>query len=480
MPTILIVLLHALLFLVLAWVPAWAQTTYHTRQQAQTRQGRTLPAGSDSYTCQQATSPQTPKGSVNGGISCLAGGDTLLIGPGTYNEIVVTYYSQATCLSGDAAVQQPCAVIPNGLDPDRPTRLLGTGQAVISPRGKASPGGGGILTAYDQSRALHIEGLRFVADNTPGSAVGVHLGHSQYVTVTRSEIAGNSLQSTGALLASSGQSRYHTLTHNEVHHAGQQCNPRTQTSPPCPHGLYIQGQDHLIADNYVHHNTGYGVQVSGESGGLARVVVTRNRVAYNQGVGIRVQGSDHQATANLLVANGLGMTITGTALIAHNTFDGVHPETAYDDPFGLWVDGTGSTIVNNLFTRQQSAWLLMQRRDGSTFVPVDPAWAHHNGADVSGNVGATIVHPLDTWYRDAASGDYTLPSTSPAIAAGVTGTGVDVDLVHHAYQTPDLGSYAASPQVPPTPTPPGAMVCRGELGAKGMIELLCSPQEGRR
>src|SRR5262245_44028301 len=42
--------------------------------------------GSASKTCLQAESQQTPKLTIASGISCLAGGDTLVIGDGTYNE----------------------------------------------------------------------------------------------------------------------------------------------------------------------------------------------------------------------------------------------------------------------------------------------------------------------------------------------------------------------------------------------------------
>ena len=48
-------------------------TTYHVSQ-----------AGSDANSCAAAQSPAGAKGTINAGIACMAGGDTLLIGGGTY------------------------------------------------------------------------------------------------------------------------------------------------------------------------------------------------------------------------------------------------------------------------------------------------------------------------------------------------------------------------------------------------------------
>src|SRR5262249_42480675 len=44
--------------------------------------------GSSDYSCDQAQSPATPVRSVVVGIQCLSPGDTLIVGSGTYTEIV--------------------------------------------------------------------------------------------------------------------------------------------------------------------------------------------------------------------------------------------------------------------------------------------------------------------------------------------------------------------------------------------------------
>ena len=44
--------------------------------------------GSDSYSCDDAQSPYSPKRSVTAGAACLRGSDTLTIGDGTYEESI--------------------------------------------------------------------------------------------------------------------------------------------------------------------------------------------------------------------------------------------------------------------------------------------------------------------------------------------------------------------------------------------------------
>jgi parallel beta-helix repeat protein len=465
-----------LLLCLLLPLPAWAQMTYYTRQAESRHFGRHLPRGSDSVTCEQARQAATPKASINGGIACLAAGDTLEIGPGHYDELLQGQMSDSrTCPSADQTIQPGCAVIPNGASAERPTVLRGTASAVVvSPRGRRLSGGGGILTYYDYSRYQHIEGLRFVADSTPGSASGVHLGNTYGVLFTRNEIAYGTLNS-------SHHSQYHAILGNDVHHAGEGCDRRTQGSPPCPHGMYVCGQHHVIASNDVHHNSNYGIQISCEQGGISDVRVERNRVAYNKGVGIRIQGSNNTAVANQLVSNGVGITTGGSGLIAHNTFDGFDADM--DDPFGLWYEGNFQ-IVNNLFTRMKSAWLIVRRRSGSTYVDPDPQVVHHNGCDLQGNVGCTLVHPTDAWYQDLASGDYHLATQSPAKGAGASDTGVTVDIQYATYQQPDLGAYAwqGTPPIPPEPPATGlVLACVGQVSAvPGQIQMTCTQQQEER
>ena len=48
------------------------------------------PQGNDATPCAQAQNAQTPRRTLNAGIACLSGGDTLIVGGGTYDEVIGT------------------------------------------------------------------------------------------------------------------------------------------------------------------------------------------------------------------------------------------------------------------------------------------------------------------------------------------------------------------------------------------------------
>jgi len=53
-------------------------------------------SGSDSYTCAQAQSTSTPKGTLAAAGACLAAGDTLLVRGGTYNQSIANSIPSGT------------------------------------------------------------------------------------------------------------------------------------------------------------------------------------------------------------------------------------------------------------------------------------------------------------------------------------------------------------------------------------------------
>ena len=75
--------------------------------------------------------------------------------------------------------------------------------------------------------------------------------------------------------------------------------------------MYLCGQDHVISDNWVHHNSNYGIHVSCEKGGIERIRIERNRSEENFQFGIRCGGTDCVIASNLLVNNGGGISISG-------------------------------------------------------------------------------------------------------------------------------------------------------------------------
>jgi hypothetical protein len=437
------------------------------------------PTGSDAVACAQATNGSTPRRSINGGVQCLQPGGVLDIAPGVYNELLSGQFAanQTVCQSNIAQVQSPCGMIPSGLSASQPTTIRGVKGVVISPVGKSFPGGGGILTLGAASKYLRFEGLALTMDQAFGGGSGVAFGDAQHVTLTRSEVDG------GTVNAAAG-SRFLTITHTDIHHAGRGCDNQVQRTPPCPHGIYVRGQDIVIEDNIVRHNSDYGIQASSEEGGIARVSIQRNQVYGNPGVGIRAACTDCIVAANIVYKNGVGITYGGKqTLIAHNTI--ISYKEGSDDPWGIYGSKGSATVVNNLLYQQQSSWYAIGYTD---FSPPDPAMIHHNMSEwpAGENAGMPLSAPMAQVFVDPASYDYTLKAGSPAIQAGVAVTGVPFDQAGHPWRTPpSLGAYAATapePPDPPVPPTPGgwALACTGQITAvPGGITMRCTPEAAR-
>ena len=435
--------LPLVLALILLSAPVLAETTYYTRQKEEARHGRKLPKGTDSVTCAQARNPQTSKASINGGIGCLSPGDTLVIGPGTYDELLVGQSSSSReCASGDATVQPGCKPIPNGIDMDHPTTLRASGsEVVVSPRGRRLPGGGKVVTILDYGRYIHLEGLRVVRSSVAGSVGGIYLGNSQSITLKANELERGEIKS-------GLTSRSLAILGNHIHHSGPPgCAPPGEKPKPviCDHGMYICGTDHVISDNLVEYGEYYGIQVSCEAGGIARIRLERNVAQYNWGAGIRCAGADCLVSANVLRGNGMGITLSGSGTAANNTIHGYHADPNNPDPTGIWVtygNGSGFRIANNILTDMKSAYLAIGNQDKA---PFDSAKVNHNMCESSGNPACTLIAQDDAIYRNTSAGDFTLKAGSPAIGAGISGTGVTSDVQGHPYPTPpDLGAYASS------------------------------------
>lgn len=432
--------------------------------------------GSDSTPCASVTA-QTPRRSINGGAACLQPGGTLEVASGVYDELLVGQVDSSTrCQDNLAQIQQPCAALPNGPSPALPTRLVASGGgAVVSPRGRDFPGGGGALTLFEASRHLHIEGIRFIRNSASGSAAGLYLGAAQHVTIHR-----NTFTQSG--IKNSSTSKFHTITANTILKSDRGCDQSTDPYPFCEHGMYLCGTDHTITDNRVLYAAYYGIQVSCEGGGIARIRLERNTVEYSYGVGIRCGGEDCTIASNVLKGNGTAITMSGSGLVAHNTIDSY--TQGKGDPWGIyltWGNWSSWTVVDNILTRQKSSFYAIG--DYSLAAP-DASKVHHNLCEAGGNTGCPLVAPASQVYTNVETDDYTLKAGSPAIQAGVSTT-VTQDVQGVPYPSPpDLGAYSSGTPTPPQPEPPSGplvLACEGSIEAvPGRVALVCTQQEGRR
>ena len=148
--------------------------------------------GSDNYTCFESQSSSTPRRTINAGLSCLASGDTLQIGPGTYEESICS-------IGGNS--------IPNG-SPTAYTRIVGTpGKVFLAPlRSELDPGiylGGD--SSYVEFDGIGTDGI-YQNPRIPGccglALDGVYPGAVHHIRLLNGEFRNNKCGSMGFSRAS--------------------------------------------------------------------------------------------------------------------------------------------------------------------------------------------------------------------------------------------------------------------------------------
>jgi Right handed beta helix region/Protein of unknown function (DUF1565) len=204
----------------------------------------------------------------------------------------------------------------------------GTSSAPISV--EAYPGERPVLRATD-THPLRVNGSGawfrfrgFVIRDFPGTSGGNVELYGSHLEISDNEIT----NSTDQAVYTDEESDHVQILRNWIHHNGE---GRTHQS----HGIYLQGDDHLVANNLIHdHPEGFGIQVYdkgrgaivvantitnnahsgivvGGSGGVSGVVVRNNILAYNAHWGISADSScpsSSVADHNILFQNAWGST----------------------------------------------------------------------------------------------------------------------------------------------------------------------------
>ena len=179
---------------------------------------------------------------------------------------------------------------------DLDVRRAGTASAPVTVA--AHPGerpvlrsaGGHPLEVSSGARYFRFRG--FVIEGHPGTSGGNVDVYGRHI-----EIAGNIIRrgrDQGVYTA--GESAYVHIVRNTIHHNGRGIEHQS-------HGIYLQGDDHLVANNLIYdHPEGFGIQVYDE-GSRARVV--NNTIVRSGHSGIVVGGSggvDHVQIRNNIFA----------------------------------------------------------------------------------------------------------------------------------------------------------------------------------
>jgi hypothetical protein len=342
-------------------------------------------------------SPSTPKLTVVAGVACLAGGDTLVIGDGTYEEQL-----GAGAGGGSIAIPSGTAAAPTIV------RAANRNKVILKPY---APTKFYVVEIYDGSWIV-VDGI--VADACTIQSYPYRLDGATSNVVLQNGTArnGTGTYSTGVALHSSGGGN--VVRNMDSHNNGfSTCGGSTSSPDPAGHGIYIAGNNDIIENNRFYNNAYYGAQIYSGSGGVDDNIF-RNNVIYGNRTGLVVgSGNNSEVYNNIIYNNGTAIALNygaTNAKLSNNTIYG-NGGTCIAN-----IQSTGSTARNNICYRNSSD-------------------------SIYGSGGAvTASHNLftDPWFNNAAAGDFSLRTGSLAI-----GTGMDLksDFTTDIAGTARVGSW---------------------------------------
>ena len=419
--------------------------------------------GSDAHTCQQARNQATPRRSVNAGIACLAAGDTLILGDGTYSEQ----------LSDVVSGETPNTVRPpSGLSWSQPTTIKSANprKAVIDKPQPGEPYNHTVYLGRADTSYLSIEGL--VIDGR-GHGTCLWVGPGSHIRIQGNVIkncGGNGVYSAVADDGSGGQDIH--LLDNEIFNIATE-----EAGPPGRHAVYFTGNNSVMKGNYIHAPCPfYGIQATSEKGGLHHNVIENNRVVGCDQAGIYSQGSDTVIRNNLAENNCIGIYLASApTLVSNNTIWGHHFGPNCPDSYGLIDSSSGSTLVNNVILQQMAGWAYI-------YSAKVPPTMQTNLCDAASGHTCQLTAAPGSVIVDGPAGNLTLQAGGPAVNTGTTVAQVPTDrlgVIRPQGAAYDLGAYEYSTSAPPEAgagadtTPPTVAVTSPAPGASvsGMTTL---------
>jgi hypothetical protein len=303
-------------------------------------------SGDDANPCTQSR----PCGTINGGIARMSGGDTLIVGGGTYDEYLADYGSTP---------------IPSGTSWETATTIeAAPGETVWLKVTVAQPGGGGVIEV-DKSSSQYIlfDGLNIDADHVNGFGVGIA---SNYIRLQNLEVK----NTRGVAIAVSGY--YNEFINLHVHDNGS--NPTTSVGA---HGFYVTGWYNLIDHTRIHDNDCNGIQFTSEGGSVRFNTVQYSEIYNNGCVGV-VAYPENYIYNNIIHDNDTGVIMGSSAKAFNNVVYNNHE-------IGIWPEGSNQEIKNNIVIGH--TWDILDQETGS----VDFADNVCTAVGVPYTIGCTIA-----------------------------------------------------------------------------------------
>jgi len=304
--------------------------------------------GKDSYSCAQAQSQSTPKLTINGGLSCLSGGDTLLIRAGTYTEIVSS--GVGTNMPSGLSWANPTTIASYPLNCSKGT-LYGPGPScevvIIQPPPGSPENPFGIKGAIQY---LIVDGIIVDGTNSPAGVNLVRYDGNPPAVPHFTRLINNEFRNAGCVIISVGGvgNSDHEFSHNKIHGDRFYFDPKY--APQGCHGIYSSESNVLIEHNEIYDMSGWGVHLYSQDHPqtMYNVVVRYNYTHDNgkksgNGPGILVSGNGTIAYGNIVANNANGIQVGFSAIGVR-----VYNNTGYNNT-GPCIDIGASTWGASVF-----------------------------------------------------------------------------------------------------------------------------------
>ncbi len=389
--------------------------TYYTRTSG----------GDDTRSCATAQGSGTARKTINKGVECLFAGDTLIVGDGTYPEVVLWYYwgHQRSGTPGN-----PITI-----------RAENSKQVIVQP-GPAGMGqglgGGRNIFAFENQNYWTVDG--FITDGTGMSGV-IHYNSVGTVGLivknfeARYGADNNSGSNTLGISTSVGDDQLIIQNYN-IHHMG---TGAVGGQSFYSYGMYFTATNSLIENGEISYCSGHGMHMHNTQGTtdnntMRGATIHHNGILPNfPGILWAAGGRNNRLYQNVVYSNGgTGIRLGGSGapgsdnLVANNTMWQNVLECITIGTTGGYAS-FNNTVQNNICYQNGNDNVVIQFGGGNV---VD-----HN------------LLGTDPKFVNAAVGDFHLQSISPAINNGVVIAGISYN-----GPAPDQGAFETGSGPPPT------------------------------
>jgi len=352
-------------------------------------------SGGTNNSCGAATNPNTPRSSMGNGISCLGGGDTLILKCGTYHEGI-----------NDGQ-------IPNGSPAAYTIIKAETPRcAILNDRAGISFGFSGTNQHYIEINGLVLDGtglgtqivaIEISADSGTGN---LNIFNNAIQNYQGNQGAGTGTNAFGIMYIADHHTNTGVIFRGNLFRdigLGDQPNQDAGWS----YGIYYAGGGAIFENNEMYRISGYGIHGYTGHGGVSFNIIRNNYFEDTGGPAILQGNSFNQIYNNIIVRAGVGPAYQREGAIA----------------VGMWSgDAESNMIYNNTIYDSRTDRCINNGGSNGGVARNNICYNNSNNQITSDAGGFTQDHNLqgtNPLFVNAAAADFHLQAGSPAINAGL-------------------------------------------------------------